>query len=168
MGEPAALPAGPDAILENARAAVADFRAQIDLQVRAAESIETRATAVLTVGAGGVAIVAGRLRVHDVGETIIALVFGGAALALIVTCLMVLASRSSFAYGVDANDLVPLLGQLRSREEITVTMAEALRQGRNANEVSIERKFRPFVFATISLVALALSGAALFAAGAIK
>lgn len=79
-----------------------------------------------------------------------------------------LASRARFSYGVDGDALVRRIGEFHTREEIAVTIANALRGGRNVNEASIQRKFRRFAAAAGSLVLLALAGAALFAVGAVK
>lgn len=117
-------------VLENARAAAAELRAQIDQQLRTADSLDTRATALLTVGTGAVALIAGRLTVETDLHRLAGIAFGAAALWLLGSCLGALSSRSAFAYGADADALVPEL-EHHSTDVIALTIAKALRDARN-------------------------------------
>ncbi len=149
LGDDDPLP-GADA-LANAELARAEFRAQIDQQLRTADSIDTKATALLTGSAAILALVAGRIQVGTdplrIGATSIMFVI---ALLLLHLALRAMSSRDDFAYGAEGDALLEALEQERA-PTLALSLADALKQARDKNVTAVNGKHRWYQW-TVALV----------------
>lgn len=152
----------------NAELARVELRAQIDQQLRTADSLDTRTTALMTAVAAILALVVGRIQVGTDGWRIAAaILLLIVSLAFLYCALRAIASRRDFAYGAAAEELIESLEQY-SHVTVALSLAGALRQARNKNADAINAKHAWYQRTVGLTFALAGAIAFLFAVGAIK
>lgn len=159
----------PDAeALSNAELARAEFRAQIDQQLRTADSIDTKATALLTGSAAILALVAGRIQVGtELPRVVATSIMFVIALGLLYCALRALSSRDDFAYGAEGKALLGALEQERT-PALALSLADALKEARDKNVTAVNGKHLWYQRTVALVFFLALSIASLFAVGAIR
>jgi hypothetical protein len=98
-------------VVQNAKAAYSEVRAQIDHQIRNADAIDTKATAVITAVGVLAALVAPRFHLDAAirqGSGAFALLIGFVALGC---CFLAIRPQADFAFGADPADLTELGGK---------------------------------------------------------
>jgi len=93
-------------VCENARAAYAEVRSQIDHQIRNADAIDTKATAVITVIGVLAALVAPRLAMDEPVRQLSGGIVFVVAFAAMVFCFLAIRPQADFAFGANPEDLV--------------------------------------------------------------
>lgn len=169
MTEPAEdQPLSDTEALANAELARGELRAQIEQQLKTADSIDTKTTALLSAGAAIVALVAGRVEIEDDSTRIAAAVLMlVVALGFLGCGLATIGSRRNFAYGAQAEELVESLEQYPPAS-VALALVEALRLARNRNDAAVSKKHVWYQRTVGLLFLLAVTIAVLFAVGAIK
>ena len=154
--------------LANAELARGELRAQIEQQLKTADSIDTKTTALLSVGGVILALVGGRIQVGtDPVRIAAALLTFAIGLAFLACALATIGSRRNFAYGAQGEELVESLEQYPPAS-IALALAEALRLARNKNDEAVGKK-HVWYQRTVGLTfAVAVTVLVLFAVGAIR
>ena len=154
--------------LANAELARAELRSQIDQQLKTSDSLDTKTTALLSVGAAIIALVAARIQIGTEPDRIAAALFLlAAALTFLVCALATIGSRQNFAYGAQAEELVESLEQYPPAA-VALALAEALRLARNKNDAAVNKKHVWYQRTVAMVFVLAVAITALFLVGAIE
>lgn len=157
-----------DEARSNADLAYRELRAQIEQQLKAADSIDTKTTALMTGGAAIIALVGGRIQVgSETPRIVAALILFTLALTFLFCALKAISSRDNFAYGAKPEELVQSLEQY-PHVAVGLAVAGSLRDARNKNSNAINAKHAWYQRTVGLTFGLAASIAILFAVGAIR
>lgn len=119
-------------VLASAKEACAEIRRQVDHQVRDAELVDTKGSALLTLTATVVGLLATRLRL-DNGERIgTALLAAVLVFLIFACCVQAVRPRGGFSYGADAAPLVALV-DAHAHVTVMLSLADSLRDAREKN-----------------------------------
>lgn len=156
-------------VLANAKVAYAEVRSQIDLQVRCADAIDTKATALITAVGVVAALVAPRLQLGSLLPQVAAASGFILALATVTCCLFAIKPRKDFAYGADPTDLIKDRQPERFPEaSYLLAVVKALVEARDKNATRIDQKAGWFVFSIATLLVLLVAIGWLVSIGGIK
>lgn len=142
-------------VVENARAAYAEVRAQMDHQIRNADAIDTKATAVITVIGVLAALVAPRLNMDDglrqwSAAAALALAFG-----VLACCFLAIRPQANFAFGADPDDLLrDRVAEKYPPAAYWLGVVNGLIAARRQNVIALDRKADWYARALLSLGAL--------------
>jgi L-asparagine transporter-like permease len=157
----------PRDVLRSATAAVTEIRQQIDHQAKAADSVDTKASAVLTLTGTATGLVATRVHL----DTDIRIVVGAVAfltvLAILGCCAQAIRPRPGFSYGADAKALVSLVDGY-SHVIVMVALADSLRDARANNVKHLAAKQSWYQNALYLVIAAVLAVAVMVAVEAIR
>jgi uncharacterized membrane protein len=145
-------------VLDNAKAACAEIRVQIDYQMKAGDSVDTKAWGLVTVTGVAAGLVAQRLHFSDVQQGWAAFVVFVVAMALVVFSILAVRPRSHFSFGVDPGPLVDNL-ESYATVGILLAMATSLRKARDLNAAALDRKVFWYTLA-LAMLGLLLVGLA--------
>ena len=137
-------------VIANADRAYSEIRAILDLQSKAAESLDTKAGALLTVVVAGTAIAAPRIQL-DSYERVIAGTIALALLALLAIFILGAVWPRAFSYGADARGLAASLEEY-SEASIALARAEAARDAWQRNDDALDSKLLWYACALVALL----------------
>lgn len=146
--------------------AYAEIRAQIDHQIAAAGSLDTKLSAVLTLLGTSAAIVATRLAITDAHHTVLLAIVGVVALVTAGFAIRGLLPRS-MSYGADPAMLSAMIDDW-SLSDVSQATVESLAAARVINDRTVRIKGRSFRFAVISFFVAIVSITPLAYAGGLK
>lgn len=126
-------------VLANAEAAYTEIRAQIDHQVRSADSIDTKAWGLVTVTGVVAGLVASRLHLDDAVRAVSTFVVLAVVLALLACCFAAIRPKVIFSYGRKPAALVEQL-QAYDRVAIALSIAESMVKSKERNDAALEYK----------------------------
>ncbi len=154
-------------VLKSASAAVEEIRRQIDHQVRAADTVDTKGAAVLTLTATVAGFAATRVQLDNDVRRVAGVITFVIVLAILGCCIQALKPRAGFSYGANATDLVALVDQY-PHEQVMLALADSLRDARNVNVEHLEAKQGWYQNALRLIVAGIVAIAVMVAVEAIK
>jgi hypothetical protein len=155
-GEDAVSHVIPDRdVIANADRAYMEIRALLDHQVRTAESLDTKAGALLTVLVAAAAIAAPRLQL-DSPDRVTAGIICFALVVLLAAFVLGTLWPRGFSYGADATALAASLEEY-SQASIALARAEAVRDAWQRNDDALDSKHLWYSCSLISLPAILAS-----------
>lgn len=173
-GDPTSTAAGSEPyvpsleeIRTNAVAACEEIRRQIGLQATDAAAVDTKTSALFTLGAGVLALAIAHLHLDTGNEAASATVAGVIGAGLLVSAAQALRARDGFSYGADPSHLVATI-EGYAPYGVMVRMAQSLALAREKNVRFLSVKQGWYDRALASLVVLALALAAMVQTGAIR
>lgn len=126
-------------VLNSAKAAIEEIRRQIDHQVTAAGSVDTKGAGVLTLTGTVAGVIATRIHLDSDPRKVVGIVTFLIVVGILVSCIQAIRPRAGFSYGADASGLVALLDQY-SHEQVMLAIADSLRAARETNVAHLEAK----------------------------
>jgi hypothetical protein len=163
----ASYPSDTD-VVASATAAIAEIGRHVDHQSKDAESVDTKAAALLTVSvAGGTLAVSRTLAVDTDPRLLSAVVAGIVAIALVVSLFQALRPRGPFSYGPDPRQLGALIDR-ETNKAVLLSMTDAFVKSRENNVVFLEAKQGWYQRALRCLVAIGVAVGWMTQTGAIK
>lgn len=155
--------------LTNARNAYADVRTQVDHQIRNADSLDTKATAVITAIGVLAGLTASRLHFESGLQQISGLVTFVVALAAVTCAVLAVKPRDGFSFGPNPDDLVKDNQPERFDDaSYALGMLSAIVESRRENVQALEQKARWFQLSLWLLLALVFLAGWLVAIGGIQ
>lgn len=140
-------------LLENGRLACTELRAQIDHQVHAAESMDTKAWALITAIGVIAGVVAPRVGLTTAVHAWSALVVFAVALITVGFCLRTIWPQTDFSFGPDPDAFVKWLAAY-DRTAIALSTAEAMAEARQQNLLALQAKRTWFIGALIAFTSI--------------
>lgn len=135
--------------LENARLIAADLRTQIDYQIRSAESMDTKAWALVTATGLIAGLVAPRVVLDTDVRSWSALVVFLVAIAMVVLCMLTIRPLANFAYGPNPASLIVEMERW-SHVALVLAFAESMKDAREKNVIALDAKSTWYQYALIT------------------
>jgi hypothetical protein len=137
-------------VLANAQAACQEIRTQLDHQIRTADSIDTKAWALVTVTGLVAGLIAPRMQLDDPGRGIPAILVFVVVMVLVVCSILAIRPKADFSFGADPTALVAELENY-SQVSMALGLAEALATARLMNLRALDRKHAWYTRALMAL-----------------
>jgi hypothetical protein len=147
-----------ESILLNAQAACGEARRHIDAQAKDAEVLDTKAAALITIGAGALGLTVTHLQLLSAGH----LVSIGLALAYLAIglacCFQAIRPREGFSYGAYPSFLAGLISGYPHWSVVT-RLAESLAEARekNVRYLAVKQRWYERALMTVPFVALGVA-----------
>ena len=158
----------PDAdVLANAQTACQEIRTQLDHQIRTADSIDTKAWALVTVTGLVSGLIAPRLEVANGAQGVAAFVVFLIAMAIVGSSILAIRPKADFSYGAEPAVLVAELERY-PQVSLALGLAEGLAKARAINLAALDRKQAWYTRALLALAASLVGIAVLVYLGALR
>jgi hypothetical protein len=143
------------AVIANADRAYAEIRAVLDHQVKTAETLDTKAGALLTITVAAAAIAAPRIRI-DSDERLIAGTVAFALIGLLATFILGTLWPRAFSFGADPSALAEAL-ETYGEASVALARAEAASSAWKRNDDALDSKHLWYSCALLTLPMILLS-----------
>jgi hypothetical protein len=154
-------------IVASATLAIEEIRRQLDQQSTAADSVDTKGAAVLTLTGTVAGLVATRVQLDSDVRVAAGAISLAIVLAILGCCIQAVRPRKGFSYGADAPALVDLLDKY-SHLQVTLAVADSLKDARAMNVLHLHAKQSWYQNALYFVVAGVGAVALMVAVGAIR
>jgi hypothetical protein len=154
-------------VLANAQAACQEIRTQLDHQIRTADSIDTKAWALVTVTGVVSGLIAPRLQLDDPERGIPAIIVFLVVMTLVACSILAIRPKADFSFGAEPTALV---AELENYVEVSFALGlgEALATARQMNVRALDRKRAWYTRALLALAGSLVGIAWLVYIGAIR